>query len=225
MTVATERAAAATGDDLPAPLTLRLRPVIELIEDEFFAFCQLNRDVRLERTAEGELIVMPPMGGETGDRNSEINMQLRLWAKRDGTGRAFDSSTGYRLPSGAVRSPDASWVRGERLAALTAEERGKFLPLCPDFALELRSPSDRLDVAMAKLDEYLANGAQLGWLLDPQTRRAWVYRPGAPPREVAAPDRLAGDPVLPSFVLDLREVWPPMNAVGAGEGGAGRGTE
>jgi Uma2 family endonuclease len=207
MTVATERGAAPTETGDP-PLTLRLRPVIELTEDEFFAFCQLNRDVRLERTAGGELIVMPPAGGETSDRNAEITMQLRMWAKRDRTGTAFDSSGGFRLPNGAVRSPDASWVRRERLAALTAEEREKFPPLCPDFALELRSPSDRLDVVMAKMDEYLANGAQLGWLLDPQSRRAWVYRPGAPPRELAAPDQLAGDPVLPGFVLDLREIWP-----------------
>jgi len=208
MTVATERLAAATGDDLPPPLTLRLRPVIELTEDEFFAFCQLNRDVRLERTVEGELIVMPPTGGETSARNARITGQLVVWAIQDGTGTAFDSSGGYRLPSGAVRSPDASWVRRERLAALTTEERGKFLPLCPDFALELRSPSDRLDVVMAKMDEYLANGARLGWLLDPQTRRARVYRPGVPTQELAAPDRLAGDPVLPGFVLDLREIWP-----------------
>ena len=225
MTVATEREAAATADDLPSPLTLRLRPVIELTEDQFFAFCQLNRDVRLERTAGGDLIVMPPTGWETGDRNSEISMQLRLWAKRDGTGVASDSSTGFRLPNGAVRSPDAAWVRRERLAALPAEERQKFLPLCPDFALELRSPSDRLDVVMAKMAEYLANGARLGWLLDPQSRRAWVYRPGAPPQELAAPETLAGDPVLPGFVLDLREIWPPMRVAGPNEEGGGRGAE
>ena len=131
-----------------------------------------------------------------------------MWAKRDRTGTAFDSSGGFRLPNGAVRSPAASWVRRERLAALTAEEWEKLPPLCPDFALELRSPSDRLDVVMAKMDEYLASGAQLGWLLDPQSRRAWIYRPGAPPRELAAPDRLTGDPVLPGFVLDLHEIWP-----------------
>lgn len=190
------------------PLTLRLRPALDLTDDQLLALSGINPALRLERTARGELVIMPPAGGETGDRNSEINMQLRVWAKRDGTGTTFDSSTGFTLPNGAVRSPDAAWVPKARLAALTAEQRRKYLPLCPDFALELRAPTDSLRVAQAKMREYLDNGARLGWLLDPEGRRVYVYRPDAPVERLEAPEGISGDPVLPGFVLDLREVWP-----------------
>src|SRR6266498_4117591 len=115
------------------PITVYLRPVVELTDDQFFEFCQINRDLRIERTAQGELLIMPPTGGETGERNAEISMQLRLWAKRDGTGTTFDSSSGFVLPNGATRSPDAAWITRSRLTALSAEQRKKFLPLCPDF--------------------------------------------------------------------------------------------
>ena len=125
-------------------ITLRLSPAIEITDDEFFAFCQLNRDLRFERTAEGDIIVMAPTGGETGNRNADITAQLVTWTKRDGTGAAFDSSTGFKLPNGADRSPDGSWVRKSRLAALTHEQKLKFLPLCPDFVIELLSPTDAL---------------------------------------------------------------------------------
>ena len=153
------------------PLIVRLRPVLELTDDQFFELAGINRDLRMERNAQGELIVMPPTGGQTGDRNSEINMHLRLWAKRDGTGTTFDSSSGFILPNGAVRSPDASWVTRSRLDALTDEQRRKFLPLCPDFVVELRSPTDSLSVLQDKMQEYLDNGARLGWLIDPEVRR------------------------------------------------------
>jgi Uma2 family endonuclease len=200
--------ALSTDSDQP-PLTLRLRPVLELSDQQLFSLAGLNRDLRIERTAEGELIIMSPTGGRTGDRNSEINMQLRQWAKRDNTGRAFDSSTGFRLPNGAMRSPDASWARRDRLAALTAEQWEMFLPLCPDVVIELRSPSDSLRVVQGKMREYLANGAQLGWLIDPQDRRVSVYRPGEPVRQLDAPESVPGDPVLPGFALDLRDIWTP----------------
>jgi Uma2 family endonuclease len=189
------------------PLVLRLRPAVELSEEQFFAFCQLNRDLRLERNTAGELLIMAPVGGETGDRESEINMQLRLWAKRDGTGTAFSSSTGFRLPNTAVRSPDAAWMLQSRLEQIPAARRRQFIPACPDFVLELRSPSDRLRDVRDKLAEYLANGARLGWLLDPRARRVYVYRPDAPVERLDDPPTVAGDPVLPGFVLDLREVW------------------
>jgi Uma2 family endonuclease len=185
-------------------LTL-IRP--DMTDEEFFDFCQMNREWRIERTAEGELIIMPPAGGETGKRNSQLNRLLGNWAEEDGGGVVFDSSTGFELPNGAKRSPDAAWVRRSRWEALTPEQRRKFPPLCPDFVVELRSRSDPLEPLQEKLEEYLANGAELGWLIDPEERKVYVYRPGAEPVCLDSPDRIAGDPVLPGFVLDLRRIW------------------
>ena len=190
-------------------ITLRLSPAIEITDDEFFAFCQLNRDLRFERTAEGDIIVMAPTGGETGNRNADITAQLVTWTKRNGAGAAFDSSTGFKLPNGADRSPDGSWVRKSRLAALTHEQKLKFLPLCPDFVIELLSPTDTLAVTQAKMDEYVENGAQLGWLIDPEMRQVHVYRPRQLVVIVENVVEIAADPELPSFVLDLREIWEP----------------
>jgi Uma2 family endonuclease len=189
------------------PLVVHFRPVFEMTEEQFFEFCQLNRDLRIERDAHGDLIIMPPTGLETGGRNAEITMQLRVWAKRAGTGTSFDSSTGFRLPNGAVRSPDGSWVRKERFEALSKEQRKTFAPLCPDFVIKLRSPTDSLDVTKEKMREYVENGAQLGWLIDPEQRRVYVYRPGSSVEELDDPEILSGDPLLAGFTLDLREVW------------------
>jgi Uma2 family endonuclease len=189
------------------PLLIHLRPIVELTEDQFFEFCQINRDLRIERTAQGELVIMPPAGWETSTRNAEITMQLRLWAKHDGTGTTTDSSGGFILPNTAVRSPDAAWVTRERLAPLTPEQRQKFLPLCPDFVLELRSPTDNLTALQAKMQEYLDNGARLGFLIDPEQKRVYVYRPQKSVEVLENPDTVSGDPELPRFVLDLREVW------------------
>jgi Uma2 family endonuclease len=197
----------APADLCSGPVVLRTRPALELTEEQFFALCQLNRDLRIERNAQGELLIMAPTGGVTSDRESEINMQLRLWAKRDGTGTAFSPSGGFRLPNGAVRSPDAAWMLRSRLAQIPAQQREQFIPACPDFVLELRSPSDRLRDVQAKLREYLANGARLGWLLDARARRVYVYRPHALVERLDNPDTVSGDPVLPGFALDLREVW------------------
>jgi Uma2 family endonuclease len=191
------------------PVVLRLTPVINLTDDQLFELCQLNRDWRIEYTAQGELIVMPPTGGETGSQNSEITFQVQSWTRGDQTGIAFDSSTGFKLPNGATRSPDAAWVRRSRLAGLTREQKQKFLPLCPDFVIELRSPTDNLQAVLVKMQEYLDNGAQLGWLLDPQTRRVRVYRPQRPPEILEAPSSVSADPVLPGFVLNLRKIWEP----------------
>ncbi len=207
MKSATRPAMAWTSIERP-PLILQLRPVLELTDDQFFELAQLNRDVRLERTAEGGLIVMPPVGGASSDRNAEITMQLRSWAKRDGTGVAFDSSGGFILPNRAVRSPDASWVSRPSLVALTAGQWEKFLPLCPEFVIELRSPTDTLRAVQEKMQEYLDNGARLGWLIDPLNRRVYVYRPRTPVEQLEAPETLSGDPLLAGFVLDLREIWP-----------------
>ena len=189
------------------PVVLHLQPVVELEDDQFFELCQINRDLRIERNAQGALLIMPPTGGKTSEHNAEITMQLRIWAKHDGTGVSFDSSGGFVLPNDAVRSPDAAWVRRSRLEGLTAEQRKKFIPLCPDFVLELRSPTDSLGILQSKMQEYLDNGAQLGWLIDPETRRVYVYRPASPVEYLDKPDLLTGDPVLAGFVLDLREIW------------------
>ena len=191
------------------PVVLCLKPVINLTDDQLYEICLLNRDLRIERTAQGELLIMPPTGWGTGSRNSELNMQLRTWAKRDGTGVASDSSTGFTLPNGAMLSPDAAWVSRSRLATLTREQRVKFLPLCPDFVIELRSPSDSLNAVRAKMEEWTENGAQLGWLIDPLEKRVYVYRPQTEVEVLEGPLTLSGEPLLPGFTLDLKEIWEP----------------
>jgi Uma2 family endonuclease len=193
--------------DESAPLVIRLRPVLDMTDDQFFEFCQLNRDLRIERTAQGELEIMPPAGWKTGSRNMEIAVQLGLWAKQDGTGVATDSSAGFKLPNGATRSPDAAWISHARLAAATEEQKDKFLPLCPDFVIELRSPTDNLSVLQAKMQEYIENGVRLGFLLDPQQKRAYVYRPQSQVEILDNVETLSADPVLPGFILKLREIW------------------
>lgn len=191
------------------PLTVHFRPVIELTEDQFFEFCQINQELRIERTAEGDLVIMPPEGGETGHRNALLTTWVSQWALQDGTGVTFGSSTGFILPNGAVRAPDVAWVRRSRLTALTADQKQKFLPLCPDFVVEIRSPSDRLGTLQAKMQEYLDNGAQLAWLIDPQSRNVYRYRPNHPVECLENPTTVVADPVLPGFLLDLQRVWEP----------------
>ena len=199
----------ATPQVEPAGLLLHLRPVIELTEDQFFEFCQINQELRIERTAEGDLVIMPPEGGETGNRSILLGTFLTQWAWQDGTGVTFGSSTGFILPNGAMRAPDAAWVRRSRLTALTADQKQKFLPLCPDVVVEIRSPSDRLNNLQEKMQEYLDTGAQLGWLIDPPSRTVYVYRPNRPVERLEHPATIAGDPVLPGFSLDLQTIWEP----------------
>jgi len=189
------------------PVVLQTCPAFDMSDEQFYEFCQQNRDWRIERTAEGELIIMPPAGWKTGSRNALINASLTMWALQEGTGIAADSSTGFDLPNGATRSPDAAWVTRSRLAALTEEQKEKFLPLCPNFVIELRSPSDRLKAVQEKMQEYLDNGAQLGWLIDPLDRRVYVYRPGVVVECLDNPTTISGDPELPGFVLDLSRIW------------------
>ena len=190
-------------------VVLRIPPAWQFTDDEFFDLCQANRELRLERAATGEITIMSPTGGATGNRSGEVTRQVGNWTVNDDTGAFFDSSTGFKLPNQADRSPDAAWVHLERLAQLTAEQKGKFLPLCPDFAAELMSPSDTLEEAQAKMAEYLANGAKLGWLLDPKTRTVYVYRPGIPVEKLENVMEISGDPELPGFVLQLARVWEP----------------
>lgn len=179
---------------------------IPMTDEQLFEFCQINRDLRIERDRQGDLFIMLPTGGETGNRNAEITMQLRIWAKRDRTGTSFDSSTGFRLPNGAIRSPDASWIKNTRLALLSSEERKKFIPLCPDVVIELRSATDHLGLLDQKMQEYIDNGACLGWLIDPEEKRVYIYKPGLPVQIIEDPFVL-NDPMLQGFTLDLREIW------------------
>lgn len=195
-------------EQAPGALVLHFGPLLKnLSDDEFFDFCMLNEDLSLELTSEGDLIIMSPTGGKTGHRNFKLIGSFAAWAKEDGTGKGFDSSTVFALPNGAKRSPDLAWVRNERWEALTEKEQEKFPPLCPDFVVELRSPSDALPMLQAKMQEYIANGAQLGWLLDPFKQKAYIYRPQAPLEILDNPQTLSGEPLLSGFVLDVRALW------------------
>lgn len=189
------------------PITLRLRPVIDVTPELLLELSSLNSDLRLELTAEGELIVMTPTGGEAGHRNLALAVQLGNWSERDGRGIAFDSSTGFELKRRSVLSPDASWVLRPRWDALSAAERETYPPLCPDFVVELGSPSDTVRSLQRKMVEWLDNGIRLGWLIDPKSKRVFVYRPDASVEQLDAPKTVSADPVLPGFVLDLTKIW------------------
>jgi len=190
-----------------SPLVLHLHPIINLTDEQFFEFCQINRDLRIERTATGELLIMPPTGSDTGNRNAKLIVQLGVWAERDGTGIYFDSSTGFTLPNGAKVSPDAAWVKLERWNALTPEQQQKFAPICPDFVVELRSASLHLTPLKTKMQEYIGNGALLGWLIDRKKRQVYIYRPGVAVECLDNPATISGESVLPGFVLDLSKIW------------------
>lgn len=180
---------------------------INLTDEQFFQLCQNNPDMRFERTASGELIIMSPTGSITGNRNSDLNYQLTAWNRKNKLGKTFDSSTGFKLPNGAERSPDASWVKMERWDALTEEEQERFAPLCPDFVVELMSPSDTLDKTRAKMKEYMENGASLGWLINRKQKQIEIYRQNQEVEILESPQTVSGEDVLPGFVLDLVEIW------------------
>ncbi|WGV26457.1 Uma2 family endonuclease [Halotia branconii] len=188
-------------------LTLNLPPVLVLTDEQFYQLCQVNRDLRIERTATGELIIMPPTGGETGNRNIEIAFQLQAWSRKSNLGIAFDSSTCFKLPNGAERSPDASWVKRERWDNLNQQQKQKFPPLCPDFVLELRSQTDSLKALQEKMQEYIDNGVRLGWLIDPKTQQVEIYRVGQAVEILQNPETLSGEDVLPGFILNLKPIF------------------
>ncbi|MBD2251243.1 Uma2 family endonuclease [Nostoc parmelioides] len=187
--------------------TVNLKPVLELTDEQFFNLCQANRDLKFERTATGELIIMPPTGGETGNRNGRLNQQLFNWTDTDGTGIAFDSSTCFKLPNGADRSPDAAWINSERWNTLTDEQKEKFPPICPDFVIELLSPSDSLKAAQEKMREYLDNGVSLGFLINRKYRQVEIYRQGKEVEVLESPATISGEDILKGFVLDLERIW------------------
>ncbi|MCC5650496.1 Uma2 family endonuclease [Nostoc sp. XA013] len=189
------------------PMVLQLQPAIALTEDQFYEFCQLNRDFRIERNAVGELVIIPLTDAETSQRNFEIIGQLGIWTKQDGTGVGFGSSGGFTLPNGAVRSPDAAWIKRDRWEAIPVELRKKFAPICPEFVIELRSQSDNLRILQDKMQEYIDNGTQLGWLIDRKQRQVFIYRPNIAVEQLDNPKTLYGEPLLPGFVLDLSQVW------------------
>ena len=175
--------------------------------DEFYDFCMRHEDLNLELSSEGDLIIVPPTGMTTGSRNFKLAVAFGAWAEKDGTGVGFDSSSMFSLPNGAKRSPDLCWIRKERWEALGEKERERFSPICPDFVVELRSPSDSLERLQKKMEEYAANGAQLGWLIDPSARKVYVYRPGAGPEVLEDPEAVSGEPLLRGFTLDVRALW------------------
>ena len=175
--------------------------------EQFEEFCSKYDELRLELTSTGELIVMPPTGSLTGKRCFDLTYQLAAWSKKNSTGVGFGPAAGFTLPNGAIRSPDASWIKRERWDILTDQQKRSFAPICPDFVVELRSETDRLTVLFNKMTEYLENGASLGWLIDPTTRRIYVYQPGEEVVVLDNPETVSGDPLLPGFNLNLTELW------------------
>ena len=189
------------------PLTVSLPALVQMTDEQFYEFCQANRDLRIERTAIGEVIIMPPAFSDTGNRNMKISQQVANWAEQDGTGEVFDSSAGFTLPNGATRSPDACWIKLERWNRLTDQQKASFAPICPDFVVELRSSSDTLIGLQAKMQEYIENGAVLGFLIDRKNRTVHSYRRDRTPEILEQPETVSGDPELPKFVLQMAKIW------------------
>ncbi|MEH1848382.1 MAG: Uma2 family endonuclease [Nostoc sp.] len=188
-------------------ITINFNNIVKLSDDQFYQLCRDNSDIKFERNANGELIVMPPMGGETGKRKAKLTARFVLWNEQTQLGEVFDSSTCFKLPNGPDRSPDVSWIQLTRWNALSAEQREKFPPIAPDFVLELMSPSDSLSEIQAKMQEYMNAGVKLGWLIDRKTRCVEIYRQGQPKEVLESPTSLSGEDILPGFILDLQIIW------------------
>ncbi len=193
------------------PIVLRLPTGVKFTDEQIMEMSSLNPELRIEINALGDLELLFPTNAITSYRNAGIAAALGIWTRDDETGVAFDASVGFTLPNGALRSPDASWVLMSRYAGLTEKDRCGYAPICPDFVVELRSPSDRLRDLHAKMEEYLDNGARLGWLIDPldSRHRVYIYRPGIEVEVLEAPETLSGDPELPGFVLEMQRIWEP----------------
>ncbi|MEH1829153.1 MAG: Uma2 family endonuclease [Nostoc sp.] len=191
-----------------SPLVLQIPSSMQMTDEQFFEFCQVNRDLRIERNKFGEISIMPPTGGTTGNRGGNIFGQLWVWSEQDSTGITFDSITGFKLSTGANRSPDASWIKLERWNSLSPKQQEKFAPICPDFVVELKSTSDNLQTLKDKMEEYINEpGIQLGWLIDRKQRKVYIYRPGLPEECLDNPATVSGDSVLPGFILNMSKVW------------------
>lgn len=185
---------------------LKLEPIIHLSPEQFTSICHTNPEAKLELTARGELVIVSPTGGETGNKNIKLLARLENWTETDGTGLAFDSSTMFRLSHNTFRSPDAAWIQLSRWNTLTDEEKRAFPPLCPDFVVELRSPSDSLKELREKMQEYIDNGVRLGWLIDPINKQVEIYRIDSTPEMLSHPTQLNGENVLVGFVLNLQGI-------------------
>jgi Uma2 family endonuclease len=188
-------------------ITVNLNPIVKLTDEQFYQLCRENPDVKFERNAKGELIIMPPTGGETGKRNAEFTADFVIWNRKYKLGEVFDSSTCFKLPNGANRSPDVAWISKERWDTLTPEQKKQFPPIAPDFVLELMSPSDNLKDTQEKMQEYVDNQVKLGWLINPQARQVEIYRQHQPVEILNAPTKLSNEEILPGFILDLTIVW------------------
>lgn len=188
-------------------ITVNLNPIIKLTDDQFYQLCRANPEVKFERNAKGEILIMSPTGGETGNCNFEIGMEFGIWNRQHKLGVCFDSSTCFKLPNNANRSPDVAWIKKDRWDALTPEEKAKFSPIAPDFVLELISPSDSLPETQTKMQEYINNGVKLGWLINPKMRQVEIYRLGKPVEILAEPTELSGEDILPGFILNMSTVW------------------
>jgi Uma2 family endonuclease len=188
-------------------ITLNFNHIIQLSDDNFYQLCRDNPDLKFERNTKGELVIMPPTGGETGKRNAGITADFVIWNRQAKLGVCFDSSTCFKLPQGGNRSPDVSWVRQDRWDALTPQQKEKFPPIAPDFVLELMSPSDSLEETQAKMQEYMNSGVKLGWLINPKTRQVEIYRQEQAPDILESPTQLSGEDVLQDFILDMAIAW------------------
>ncbi|WP_410510519.1 Uma2 family endonuclease [Nodosilinea sp. E11] len=192
----------------PLPINLSsLLAMPQMSDDQFYDFCQTNPDLRIERNADGEIVVMPPAFADTGNRNGRVFGQLYVWAEADGTGEVFDSSSGFTLPNGAMRSPDAAWILSDRWNRLEPEQQASFAPIAPDFVIELRSSSDTLASLQDKLAEYVANGVRLGVLIDRKHRQVHLYRPEQAPEILDNPEVVNCEPEMPGFGLRMAKVW------------------
>ncbi|BAU06935.1 hypothetical protein NIES592_13780 [Fischerella major NIES-592] len=186
------------------PLTLNL-DTVHLTDEQFYQLCQNNQELKFERTPKGELIIMPPVGGESGNREADLIADLVIWNRQTQLGYTFSSSTIFKLPNGADRSPDAAWIRRERWEALTPEQRRKFPPIAPDFIIELRSATDDLEMLHSKMQEYIDAGVQLAWLINPQQQQVEIYRSGQDVEVRNLPTELSGENILPGFSLNLAD--------------------
>jgi Uma2 family endonuclease len=190
------------------PVEINFSTLLKKLDDEEFdEFCRINSELRIERTKEGAIIIMPPTTSKAGHRNFKLAVRFGVWAEQDGTGVGFDSSAGFTLPNGAKRAPDVSWIRNERWEALTEQQQDMFAPICPDFVVELRSKTDSLKTLQEKMEEYIENGARLGWLIDPLKKQVHVYRPDAAVEVMDNPQTVCGEPLLRGFVLNVQEIW------------------
>ncbi|HLO86320.1 MAG TPA: Uma2 family endonuclease [Nostocaceae cyanobacterium] len=193
---------------LSSPLVLQFPSSMPMTDEQFFDFCQVNRDLRIERNKFGEISIMPPTGSETGNREGNVIGQLWVWSEQDGTGITFSSSAGFKLSTGAERSPDVAWIKLERWNSLTPEQQQRFAPICPDFVIELRSPSDSLKTLKEKMQEYIQEpGIKLAWLIDRKERKVYIYRPGQTEECLENPDTVSGESVLPGFILNMSKIW------------------